>query len=168
MTFRPSQKLSLKAEAEVGSSGGAYFRTSLYDYEKVRAQARYQALKTLNFAADFMALVNNNPVPGVNYAFRTQQESLSMFWSPGKSPGKFFDLEGSYTRSTVYSNIGYLDPGDLQMRDVALSRRRAHRDGAVQYQAAGQGGLAREPRSPPADRSSSPRAAGPPAIISRW
>jgi len=46
VTFRPSAKLSLKAEAEVGSSGGEYFRTSLYDYEKVRAQARYQALKT--------------------------------------------------------------------------------------------------------------------------
>ncbi len=63
VTFRPSQKLSLKAEAEVGSSGGAYFRTSLYDYEKVRAQARYQVLKTLNFTADFMALINNNPRP---------------------------------------------------------------------------------------------------------
>ncbi len=125
VTFRPWAKLSLKAEAEVGSSGGAYFRTSLYDYEKVRAQARYQALKTLNFAADFMALVNNNPVPGVNYAFRTQQESLSMFWSPGKSPGKFFDLEGTYTRSTVYSNIGYRDPGDLQMQ-TSLYRDDAH------------------------------------------
>ena len=125
VTFRPSPKLSLKAEAEVGSSGGAYFRTSLYDYEKVRAQARYQALKTLNFAADFMALINSNPVPGVNYSFRTQEESLSMFWSPGKVPGKFFDLEGSYTRSTVYSNIGYLDPGDLQA-ETSLYRDNAH------------------------------------------
>jgi len=125
VTFRPSQRLSLKAEAEVGSSGGAYFRTSLYNYEKVRAQARYQALKTLSLSADFMALINNNPVPGVNYAFRTQQESLSMFWSPGKSPGKFFDLEGTYTRSTVYSDIGYLDPGDLQM-ETSLYRDDAH------------------------------------------
>jgi hypothetical protein len=125
LTFRASQKLSLKAEAEVGSSGGAYFRTSLYDYEKVRAQARYQALKTLNFAADFSALLNNNPTPGVNYAFREQQESLSMFWSPGKVPGKFFDLEGSYTRATVYSDIGFLDPGSLQ-QDTSLYRDDAH------------------------------------------
>jgi hypothetical protein len=125
VTFRPSQKLSLKAEAEVGSSGGAYFRTSLYDYEKVRAQARYQALKNLNFAADFMALINNNPAAGVKYAFRTQQESLSIFWSPGKVPGKLFDLEGTYTRSTVYSDIGYLDPGDLQA-ETSLYRDDAH------------------------------------------
>ncbi len=121
VTFRPSQKLSLKAEAEVGSSGGAYFRTSLYDYEKVRAQARYQALKTLNFAADFLALINSNPAPGVNYSFRAQQESLSMFWSPGK----IFNLEGSYTRSTVYSDIGYLDPGSLQL-ETSLYRDNAH------------------------------------------
>jgi hypothetical protein len=125
LTFRASQKLSLKAEAEVGSSGGAYFRTSLYDYQKVRAQARYQALKTLSFAADFTALINNNPTPGVNYAFRTQQESLSMFWSPGKTAGKIFDLEGSYTRATVYSDIGFLDPGSLGM-DTSLYRDNAH------------------------------------------
>jgi hypothetical protein len=125
VTFRPSAKLSFKAEAEVGSSGGAYFRTSLYDYQKVRAQARYQALKTLSVAADFTALLNNNPVPGVNYNFRTQQQSLSMFWSPGKVPGKIWNLEGSYTRATVYSNIGYLDPGDLQ-NEASLYRDNAH------------------------------------------
>lgn len=125
VTFRPSTKLSLKAEAEVGTSGGAYFRTSLYDYQKVRAQARYQALKTLNLAADFSALLNNNPTPGVNYNFRTQQESLSMFWSPGKVPGKVIDFEGTYTRSTVYSNIGFLDPGSLG-KDTSLYRDNAH------------------------------------------
>jgi hypothetical protein len=125
LTFRASQKLSLKAEAKVGSSGGAYFRTSLYDYQKVRAQARYQALKTLNFAADFTALLNHNPTPGVNYAFRDQQESLSMFWSPGKVPGKILDLEGSYTRATVYSDIGFLDPGSLQP-ELSFYRDDAH------------------------------------------
>ncbi|HEY1756153.1 MAG TPA: hypothetical protein VGG72_12195 [Bryobacteraceae bacterium] len=125
VTFRASQKLSLKAEAEVGSSGGAYFRTSLYDYEKVRAQARYQALKTLSLAADFMALINNNPTPGVNYNSRTQQESLSMFWSPGKTPGKTWNLEGSYTRSAIYSDIGYLDPGSLQP-ETSLYRDNAY------------------------------------------
>ena len=37
--YRASQKLAVTAEAEVASSGGAYFRTSLYNYQKVRAQA---------------------------------------------------------------------------------------------------------------------------------
>jgi hypothetical protein len=125
ITFRASQKLTLKAEAEVGSSGGAYFRTSLYDYQKIRAQARYQVLKTLSLAADFTALLNDNPVPGVKYSFRTQQQSLSLFWSPEKIPGQILNLEGSYTRATVYSDIGYLDPGSLQA-ESSLYRDNAH------------------------------------------
>jgi len=48
-----------------------------------------------------------------------------MFWSPGKIPGKIVELEGSYTRATVYSNIGYLDPGDLQA-ETSLYRDNAH------------------------------------------
>ena len=42
VTFRPNQRLSVTGEVEEASSSGAYFRTSLYDYQKVRAQARYQ------------------------------------------------------------------------------------------------------------------------------
>lgn len=121
LTFRPRPKLSLTAEAEAASSGGAYFRTSLYDYQKVRAQARYQALKTLTVAADFTAMLNSNPVPGVNYSYRMQQESVSLSWSPVK----IWDLEGSYSRATIYSNINFLDPGTLQS-DLSQYRDDAH------------------------------------------
>jgi len=90
-----------------------------------------------------------------------------MFWSPGKSPGKFFDLEGTYTRSTVYSNIGYLDPGDLQMQ-TSLYRDDAHIATAL-FNIKLSGKAARgEPESRAADRSLSPRAAAPPPITSRW
>lgn len=111
VTYRPTQKITLRTDAEVASSGGAYFRTSLYDYQKVRAQARYQALTALSLTADFTLLDNNNPVPGVNYDYRSQQESLSLFWSP--AGGKFGDFQGSYTRSTLRSDIGYLVPQTL-------------------------------------------------------
>lgn len=111
LRYRPIQKLSLMAEAEIGSSGAADFRTSLYNYQRVRAQARYQVIKSLNFTADFTALLNNNPVAGVNSDYRGQQESLSMFWSPAQ----LWNFQGSYTRSTVYSNLSYLDPGTLQI-----------------------------------------------------
>jgi hypothetical protein len=121
LRYRPMPKLSLMAEAEVGSSGAAYFRTSLYDYQRVRAQGRYQAIKSLNVTADFTALLNHNPVPGVNSNYRVQQESLSLFWTPAK----IWNLQGSYTRSTMYSNINYLDPGTLQPR-TSLYRDNAH------------------------------------------
>lgn len=111
VTFRPAQKLSLTAEAEVASSGGAYFRTSLYNYQKVRAQARYQLLTSLGLTADFTLLDNQNPVPGVNYDYAARQESVSLFWSP--AGGKAWDFQGSYSRSSLRSNIGYLDPGTL-------------------------------------------------------
>jgi hypothetical protein len=104
-------KLSLLADAEAGSSGDVYFRTSLYDYQRVRAQATYQALKTLSLTGDFTALLNSNPVPGVNSSYRAQQQSLSFLWTPAK---KTWNLQGAYTRATVYSDINYLDPGTLQ------------------------------------------------------
>jgi len=110
-TYRPIQRISVTGEAEVASSTGAYFRTSLYNYQKVRGQIRYQATKSLTFSSDFLMLDNQNPVPGVNYDYSMRQESLSLFWAPGAS--KYFDLEGSYTRSGIVSNIGYLAPQDL-------------------------------------------------------
>src|SRR4029077_4259415 len=106
LRYRPIPKLSLTADAEGGASGAAYFRTSLYNYQRVRAQARYQATKSLNLTGDFTALLNNNPVPGVNWSYRWQQESLSLFWSPEKT----WRLQGSYTRSTLSSDINFLDP----------------------------------------------------------
>jgi hypothetical protein len=107
-TFRPSQKLSLTGEVESGSSGGVYFRTSLYDYQKARAQARYQATKSLSLAADFTILDNHDPLPGVNYNYLVRQESLSIFWAP--TGGKRWDIEASYSRSDLRSEIGYLEP----------------------------------------------------------
>jgi hypothetical protein len=111
-TLRPIQPISITGEAEVASSTGAYFRTSLYNYQKVRGQIRYQATKSLSFANDFLMLDNQNPVPGVNYNYSLRQESLSLFFAPASN--KYFDLEGSYTRSGITSNIGIFDPANLQ------------------------------------------------------
>lgn len=121
LRYQPLQKLSLTAEAEVGSSGAAYFSTSLYDYQRVRAQARYHALKSLSLTASFSGLHNHNPTPGVDSEYRSLQESLSVFWNPGKT----WNLQGTYTRSTEYSNLGYLDPGTL-LPQTSRYRDNAH------------------------------------------
>jgi hypothetical protein len=123
VTFHPIQKITIRADAEAASSGGAYFRTSLYDYQKIHAQARYQPFTSLNLTADFTLLDNNNPVPGVNYDYRSQAESLSFFWSP--ADGRLFDFQGSYTRSTLHSNIAYLIPQTLTAQ-TSLYRDNAH------------------------------------------
>jgi hypothetical protein len=111
VTVRPRKKLSVTAEMEGAASSGVYFRTSLYNYERARAQARYQPLNSLSLSGDFTYLNNNNPTPGVNYKYHALQESLSFLWTP--NGGKKWDLEGSYSRSAIHSDINYLNPGTL-------------------------------------------------------
>jgi len=108
VTYRPSQKVMISGDFEAASSGGAYFRTSLYNYQKVRARARYQLTGSLNLSADFSFLDNQNPLPGVKYDYLAYQESLSFLWAP--SGGKNWDFQGSYSRSDLRSDLGYLDP----------------------------------------------------------
>lgn len=111
-TFRPLPKLSITGEAEGASDNSAYFRTSLHDYQKARAQARFQAAAALSFSADFSVLSNQNPATGVHYDYQARQQSVSVLWSP--AAGKIFDLQGSYSRSSLRSDIGFLSPQDLQ------------------------------------------------------
>ncbi|HEV8038446.1 MAG TPA: hypothetical protein VGP62_06250, partial [Bryobacteraceae bacterium] len=122
-TFRPSQKISVTGEIEGASSSGVYFRTSLYNYQKVRAQARYQPLQSLSISADFMLLNNQNPLAGTNYDYSSHQESLSFYWSP--RGGKWWDIQGSYSRSDLRSNISFLEPEDLSPQ-VSRYRDNAH------------------------------------------
>jgi hypothetical protein len=111
IVYRPVHKLLLTAEAEVAASGGVYFNTSLYDYQKMRMQARYQATTTLTVALDFHYLNNQNPTPGINYSYRAQQEAASIFWSPRN--GKFITFQGTYSWSSLRSDILYLVPDTL-------------------------------------------------------
>ena len=45
----------------------------------------------------------------MNYNYVARQESLSLFWAPGK----IWDFEASFTRSDLRSDLGYLVPQDL-------------------------------------------------------
>jgi hypothetical protein len=121
--FRPSKKLLLTAEGEVASSGGVYFNTSLYDYQKLRTQARYQATNSLSVALDFTYLNNQNPTPGINYYFRSQQETASIFWSPHNA--KLLSFQGSYSWLSLRSDILYLVPASLAQA-ISLDTETAH------------------------------------------
>jgi hypothetical protein len=123
VTYRPAQKISVTGEVEGASSSGVYFRTSLYNYQKVRAQVHYQPLPSLSVSADFMLLNNQNPLAGTDYEYRSSQGSLSLYWAPKGS--KIFDIQGTYSRSDLKSNIGYLEPEDLSSQ-VSRYRDNAH------------------------------------------
>ena len=106
LAWRPVQNAWINVDFEDGSSGSTYFRTSLYNYQKASVRGRYRLLKNLNVSANAMVLQNQNPTPGINYSFLAQTESASFQYIGGKT----WDFEGSYTRSTFYSNIFYLNP----------------------------------------------------------
>jgi opacity protein-like surface antigen len=108
LSWHPIQKAWVNLDFENGSSGSTYFRTSLYNYQKARIRGRHQISPSFSVSASASVLNNRNPSPGLNYEFLTHQESASLLYAP--AGGKIWDFEGSYTRSTLRSNISYLDP----------------------------------------------------------
>jgi len=106
LNFRLSEKLSFNADYEGGNSDDIYFRTSLNDYQKGRARAKYRLLQSLMLQASFYVLRNTNPAPTINYKLMGRDSSLALFWSPKNS--KLFSLTGEYDRSTFHSTIDYL------------------------------------------------------------
>ena len=126
--FRPSQKLSLTGDVEVASSGADYYRTSLRDYRKVKARARYQLFASLNLSASFAYLNNQTPLAGTVYDYQAHQESLSLLWSP--KGAKYWDMEGTYSHSDLRSNLGYLAPQDFSAQ-TSLYRDHSHTATAV-------------------------------------
>jgi hypothetical protein len=126
INFRASQKLSANLDFEAADSTHAYFRTSLYNYQKMRARVRYQIASTLALQAGFALLNNRNPTPGINYDFLSRQNSLSAAWTPSKR----VSILGEYTRSTLRSDIGYLEPEYLSP-ETSLYRDNAHNASAL-------------------------------------
>jgi hypothetical protein len=123
LTYHPVQAAWINLDFEDGISGSTYFRTDLYNYQKGRARGRYQISPSFNISASASILRNNNPSPGVYYTFQAQQESASLMYAP--SGGKFWDFEGSYMRSTLRSDINYLDP-EFLIPETSLYRDNSH------------------------------------------
>jgi len=124
LTYRALDKLSFNLDFEGASSDDIYFRTSLNNYQKGRARARYQLAKALSLQANFQVLNNQNPAQGINYSFQSRDNALSIFWTPDS--GKRISLMGEYDRSTLHSNIDYLTlpfltPAVSEYRDNAHS-----------------------------------------------
>jgi hypothetical protein len=111
LTFRPALKLSLNLDYETSSADRNYFRTSLQDYRKLRARARYQVLPSLALNANASLLRNENPTAGSRYEFLSRENSLSAYWTPWG--GRWISLLGEYTRTTLRSDISYLIPQQL-------------------------------------------------------
>jgi hypothetical protein len=111
LAYRPNPKLSIHGDTEWANSSGEYFRSSLYNYQKIRAQGRYQLFTTLNLSVDASYLNNHNPNAGQFFNYHVMQEAVSLQWTPSRI--KRITLQGSYRRSGLYSTISYLIPQTL-------------------------------------------------------
>jgi hypothetical protein len=124
-------------DIEGASSDRSYFRTSLHDYVKARARARYQFSPWLAITASGSGLSNSNP-SGYDYDYKDQ--SLSLFVTPGG--GKRVSLMADYTHSSLLSNISFLVPQDLTSA-VSRYRDNAHTGtGIAEFTLPGYSGLA--------------------------
>lgn len=103
----PIHQLSAGVEYEGASTTHAYFTTSLYNYNRLRAKARYK-VNDLTVQANFTALDNRDPVPGSWYHFRSRDNSLAVNWMPNE--GKRITVVAEYDRATFWSSINYLLP----------------------------------------------------------
>jgi len=106
LTFRASQKLSVNLDYEGASSDRIYFRTSLNDYYKLRARARYQVAASLILQANFQVLNNQNPNAAIQYNFGSRDNSLAVYWTP--AGGKHISVMAEYDRTSLSSSIDYL------------------------------------------------------------
>jgi hypothetical protein len=98
--------LSANIDYEGGTTSTDYFRTSLYNYHRLRARARYQVLASLGFQVNFAMLANENPALDVHYDLQSRNTSVSAFWTP--AGGKRISLMAEYSRTTLHSSIDYL------------------------------------------------------------
>jgi hypothetical protein len=105
LILRPFSKLTINAETEIGRGEQTYFRTSLQNFEQLRLRARYQLSEAWQFNARVTRLKNYNPAPGVDLDFRSQQANMTIQWTR-----KFVSVMADYTRSTIQSDLHFLDP----------------------------------------------------------
>lgn len=122
-SWHPVQNAWVNFDFEDGSSGSTYYRTSLYNYQRMRIRGRDRISNSFSISASATGLLNGNPNAGMAYDYFTHQESASFTYTP--SSGKYWDFEGGYTRSTLRSYINYLDP-EFLIPEVSFYRDNNH------------------------------------------
>jgi hypothetical protein len=121
-TWRAWQRLTVNGDYEAASSDRVYFRTSLNEYHRARVTAKLKVTSSLLFQAKFRVLDNQNPAPEIQFDYRSRDNSVGVFWTP--NGGKRVSFMGQYDRSTINSDIRYIDlpfftPATSTYRDIA-------------------------------------------------
>jgi len=111
--MKPVKNAFVTTEYEGGSTTHEYFRTSLYDYNRLRLRARYQVAASLSLQANFNAFRNRNPEAGLQQDSRSRDNSFSAHWTP--NGGKWISVLAEYDRFTMHTSVLYLMPPFLTL-----------------------------------------------------
>ena len=122
-SYRMGTSISVSGDVEGAGTDSAYFRTSLYRYQRGRLQGFYQATPQLTFSAAFSAINNQNPASSINLDYFGTQSSGTVLWNPAGTKGLGF--QGTYTYASTRSSISFLVPQTLE-RDQSRYNDRAH------------------------------------------
>jgi hypothetical protein len=124
--FRLGSRFDVTADLEASPGDVAYFRTDLMNYQRGKVQGRFKILPSLVVSAAFTVLNNRNEAPDVNLDLRSQQSSFTLYWAPNQ--GKRFSVTADYTRSTLRSDLPFLEPQTFS-RAVSAYRDNGHHGG---------------------------------------
>ncbi len=165
LTIRPLQKLSINLDYE-----GASDRSELLPHQPVQLSegpgaGALSGDASLWFQANFRFLDNQNPTSGINYDFRSRDNSLAVYWTPGG--GKHVSVMAEYDRYTLSSSINYLLL-PFYTPTVGIYRDNAHTASSTVDIVLPAISRATRRSCPPAVRCSFRRVRGPRATISRW
>jgi hypothetical protein len=122
-SYRTGTRISASGDVEGAGTDAAYFRTSLYRYQKGRFQGSYQAISQLTFSATFSAINNQNSAASINLDYFGTQSSGTVLWNPAGTKG--IGLQGTYTYASIHSSVSFLVPQTLE-RDQSRYNDRAH------------------------------------------
>jgi hypothetical protein len=122
-TMRPVSSLVYTADFEMSNGSKTWFRTSIQDYNRIRNQVRWNPKPGLSFTGGWNQFENRNPSPAISLKFMNRQATAAAQWMP--NDGKRFTLLADYTRATIKSDLGFLDPYNFQ-RLLSQYRDNAH------------------------------------------
>jgi hypothetical protein len=97
------------------------------DYQRGKVRGRYRLRPSLAVSAAFGILNNRNEAPDVSLDFQSRQSSVSVFFAPNE--GKRFSVTADYTRSTLRSDLPFLEPQTFTT-DISRYRDNGHHGGA--------------------------------------
>ena len=123
VTARPVKNAWINLDYEGGTTDTDYFRTSLFNYHRIRARVRYQPIAALTLQANFAVLANENPSLDAHYDLQSRSTSISANWTPAGS--RHFSLTAEYSRTTFHSSVDFLQLPFLTPA-VSLYRENGH------------------------------------------